>query len=253
MKRAFTLIELLIVVAIIAILAAIAVPNFLEAQVRAKVSRTKADMRTTDLALNSYAVDNNAFPNCHRFGIAMADGAVPGGARQAGAKADPVGTMILERLSTPIAYVANVLSRDPFTVRGRFSSGTAAGMNAAAKPTAVNPATDAAARYNSYIYQSWNSEQRYTTPPDNFSRPAKRQKSTAWLLHSAGPDGNYYNMGGCLANDRAEKIGDTISMIYDPTNGTVSKGSIWRAGGEASSSQTYAAGAGILKAIQSQK
>jgi len=41
---AFTLIELLIVVAIIAILSAIAVPNFLEAQTRSKVSRTQADM-----------------------------------------------------------------------------------------------------------------------------------------------------------------------------------------------------------------
>ena len=38
-EKAFTLIELLIVVAIIAILAAIAVPNLLEAQVRAKVAR----------------------------------------------------------------------------------------------------------------------------------------------------------------------------------------------------------------------
>src|ERR1043166_6637133 len=63
MKRAFTLIELLIVVAIIAILAAIAVPNFLEAQTRAKVSRTKADLRTMATALESYAVDNlNHYP-----------------------------------------------------------------------------------------------------------------------------------------------------------------------------------------------
>jgi len=61
-RRAFTLIELLIVVAIIAILAAIAVPNFLEAQARAKLSRCKADMRTIVTAFEAYAVDHNRYP-----------------------------------------------------------------------------------------------------------------------------------------------------------------------------------------------
>jgi type II secretion system protein G len=61
-RKAFTLIELLIVVAIIAILAAIAVPNFLEANVRAKVSRAKSDLRTLRVALESYQVDHNHYP-----------------------------------------------------------------------------------------------------------------------------------------------------------------------------------------------
>ncbi len=61
-RRGFTLIELLIVVAIIAILAAIAVPNFLEAQTRAKLSRSISEMRTVANAMAEYTVDNNTFP-----------------------------------------------------------------------------------------------------------------------------------------------------------------------------------------------
>jgi len=62
MKKGITLIELLIVIAIIAILAAIAVPNFLEAQTRAKVSRVKADQRSLATGLEAYYVDNNNYP-----------------------------------------------------------------------------------------------------------------------------------------------------------------------------------------------
>ena len=61
-ESAFTLIELLIVVAIIAILAAVAVPNFMEAQVRAKVTRVKADLRAVKTAIETYRMDHNAYP-----------------------------------------------------------------------------------------------------------------------------------------------------------------------------------------------
>jgi len=61
-RHAFTLLDRLIVVAIIAILAAIAVPNFLEAQTRAKVSRVQSDLRSVATALEAYRIDSNRYP-----------------------------------------------------------------------------------------------------------------------------------------------------------------------------------------------
>ncbi len=61
-SQGFTLIEILIVVAIIAILSAIAIPNYLAAQTRSKVSRARAELSTLATALESYNVDNNTYP-----------------------------------------------------------------------------------------------------------------------------------------------------------------------------------------------
>jgi len=61
-RLAFTLIELLIVVAIIAILATIAIPNLLEAQTRSKVAKSDADLRALATALESYHADYTSYP-----------------------------------------------------------------------------------------------------------------------------------------------------------------------------------------------
>lgn len=58
----FTVIELLIVIAIISVIAAIAVPNLMSANIRAKVSGAKADMGCIAIALEDYKVDYGEYP-----------------------------------------------------------------------------------------------------------------------------------------------------------------------------------------------
>lgn len=98
MGRAFTLIELLIVVAIIAILAAIAVPNFLEAQTRAKVARVSSDLRTMATALEAYCVDCNHYPPSWDWAYTEE---------------------ALIRLTTPVAYMNSLLA-DPLNPQKRL-------------------------------------------------------------------------------------------------------------------------------------
>ncbi len=193
-RKGFTLIELLIVVAIIAILAAIAVPNFLEAQTRARVSRTENDLRTIDLGMESYRIDNNGYIASRR------ESYLP-----------PASTLTAadtRLLSTPIAYLD---STPPDIFR------MIAGL---AQPNyyiyAVSYTAAGAPKYAAYPY-------------------------TAWMTWSTGPDqvtqsGGYRSFKQITTNEVNAAAGAAVGnggMRYDPTNGTVSEGDIYRFGGEA--------------------
>jgi prepilin-type N-terminal cleavage/methylation domain-containing protein len=56
-RGGFTLVEIMIVVAIIALLAAIAVPGFLRARKRSQASKIINDLRMIDSAVDQYAIE----------------------------------------------------------------------------------------------------------------------------------------------------------------------------------------------------
>ena len=58
-RGGFTLVEIMIVVAIIAFLAAIAVPGFLRARKRSQAAKILNDLRMIDAAVDQYAIETN--------------------------------------------------------------------------------------------------------------------------------------------------------------------------------------------------
>ena len=185
--KAFTLIELLIVVAIIAILAAIAVPNFLEAQTRGKVARVVSELRAIDLAMESYCIDHGSYPLSGNVSW------LPGYVFDA---------TDFRLLTTPIAYITKV-PLDIFRVK--------AGV----------PSTN----YDIYGVNRGSGPITYARYPHD-----------SWMTYSYGPDltwqtGGYRSLGKVIENEKLIPLTNVYDGIrYDPTNGPVSKGDIYRFG-----------------------
>ena len=78
-SKGFTLIELMIVVVIIGILAAIAIPNFISMQDRAREGSVKSNMHTVQLAVEDFAVQNDGTYPLAADGPAV-EALLPGGA-----------------------------------------------------------------------------------------------------------------------------------------------------------------------------
>ncbi len=218
-RKAFTLIELLIVVAIIAILAAIAVPNFLEAQVRSKVSRMRSDLRTVATGLESYMVDFSHYPLSTYPNYNPPSGAWdpseywkfwPGFEGTAGS------------LTTPIAYLSSrAPMEDVFRKAHKFPSKLA---------------------YEIMYLPSdmYNPDWNYLLASAS-TYAAQQRAYGLWVIRSAGPDTWYQNQPGM---DGDYGAGGWNRASYDATNGTVSAGDIMRS--QKRSQQEHAGPAGAV-------
>ena len=212
--RGLSLVELLVSVAILAILAAIAMPHFAEARMRAKVARAKNDLRVVASAAETYCADHGSYP---------AGRPTPG--------RDPYGVFArsaLSSLTTPVAYLAAANLEDPF---GPLLPAIA--HSAGPESISMNrgggfpfPSGPPAASMLYFEYE------RFAQLREN-----PRLRAAGFAIISAGPDRRdsfsvYYPFPDELPAQAASfGLRSAADTIYDPTNGVVSAGDIGRWGG----------------------
>lgn len=190
-KGGFTFIESLLVLALLAVMAVIAFPNFTQSQVEVKVLQAENDLRSIGNALEAYCIDHGQYPPDGYNGI-------------------PEGTgfhYLNYLLTTPVAYLPHVDFVDPFFNYDDHDEELLEEMPWISGYRYINYA---------FIYQE------ILAHPEAFQRYENVYGS--WALFSRGPD-EIFNLG---SNTLYDELGQLwlSSVPYDPTNGTISSGDI---------------------------
>lgn len=210
--KGFSLIELLIVIAIISIITAIVVPNLMSANIRAKVSGVKADMGSLAIALEDYKVDYGEYPKDSRFSrstsyasdiIAEAEQAFDGegGTDSDGNDAIGLGYLVYPKAGFEPTYLKRIAG-DPFNNSGKEDwNGTSGAHN----------------YHYSYYTGKWDSDTRTSV-----NCTSSDDSPQYWALISWGPDKDKDITS--YVNARAAVISGT--KRYDSDSGITSDGDI---------------------------
>ena len=191
----FTVIELLIVIVIISIIAAIAVPNLMSANIRAKVSGVKADMGSIAIALEDYKIDdpNRNYPVEPPSPYGHDEIAVSGQAFDDPSDALGLGKLVYPLDASEPTYLKRIAG-DPFNDSGEEEwNGTSGAHN------------------NHYCYFTADANQ------ESSSTEAKY-----WALVSYGPDKDL----DIVNYSQAKAAVDSGTNLYDPDNSITSSGDV---------------------------
>ncbi|MBN1902513.1 prepilin-type N-terminal cleavage/methylation domain-containing protein, partial [Candidatus Sumerlaeota bacterium] len=214
MKKGFTLVELLILAAILTVLAAILVPSYMEARIRSNLSRAGADMRSLATAIEAYKVDNKYYPTLVAPTSPLARtgaGPINGPSVLEPGVSEAISSRFVW-ITTPVAYISSVM-RDSFIDPS--------------KKFALSPTGDLISYLDTYNYID-----AYTLTPLGRlggTRGAAFTSGAQWHIVSSGPDKKDC-YGGGAANYHGYMI-ESYGCDYDPTNGIISAGDIVRVGG----------------------
>ncbi len=218
LRRGFTLVELVLVLAVIAILAALAMVNYQRAVTRARVSATLSNIRTMMTAMESYRIDHGVYPTPI---VSLWD--------------DPLGVVsssAMSALTTPIAYASQAAFSDPFG------------------STKIEGALDQRDMFGLPV-QTFNAQKSmlvFSYPNVSMIVNRPRMDRDGYAIVSVGPDSKdsfivYYPFPRLLPTSAsAYGVNSIQDTVYDPSNGTISPGDLAGFGGDLSVSPLHGGG-----------